>query len=42
MAPKCSSALIESSDILDFWFGVLPSPDYFPEDKLPVWFASTP
>lgn len=32
--------LIES--ILNFWFGFLPGPDFFPDDKLRVWFASTP
>ncbi len=29
-------------DILNFWFGFLPGPDFFPEEKLQVWFASTP
>lgn len=28
--------------ILDFWFGNLPGPDYFPEDKMPIWLANTP
>lgn len=31
-----------SSEILDFWFGWLPGPDFFPEDKMPIWFAVTP
>jgi uncharacterized protein (DUF924 family) len=30
------------SEILDFWFGYLPGPDYFPEQKMDVWFAATP
>lgn len=30
------------SDVLDFWFGFLPTPDFFPDDKMPIWFASTP
>lgn len=29
-------------DILDFWFGFLPSPDIFPEDKMSIWFADSP
>lgn len=29
-------------DILDFWFGLLPNPVYFPQDKLEIWFADTP
>lgn len=30
------------SEILDFWFGVLPGADFFPHNKLDVWFARTP
>lgn len=30
------------SDILLFWFGPLPGPDFFPHGKMQVWFASTP
>jgi uncharacterized protein (DUF924 family) len=29
-------------DILDFWFGLLPGPGFFPEDKLSIWLAGTP
>jgi uncharacterized protein (DUF924 family) len=29
-------------DILDFWFGSLPNPAYFPENQLQVWFGTTP
>jgi len=28
--------------VLDFWFGFLSGPDYFPNDKLEVWLANTP
>lgn len=28
--------------ILDFWFGFLPGPNFFPEEKMRIWFASTP
>lgn len=28
--------------VLDFWFGFLPGPGFFPEDKMSIWFASTP
>src|SRR4051812_14765420 len=27
------------SDVLDFWFGRLPGPDFFPDDKMSIWFA---
>lgn len=30
------------SEILDFWFGPLQDPAYFPENKLPIWFSSYP
>lgn len=30
------------TEILDFWFGFLPGPNYFPQDKMPIWFASSP
>lgn len=29
------------SDILDFWFGSLPDPSYFPQNKVPIWFTET-
>lgn len=29
-------------NILNFWFGVLPEPGFFPEDKMSIWFANTP
>jgi uncharacterized protein (DUF924 family) len=29
-------------DILDFWFGFLPGPDFFPTDKVSIWFVGTP
>lgn len=28
--------------ILNFWFGELPGPNYFPQDKMPIWFSATP
>lgn len=30
------------ADIIDFWFGILPGPDYFPEDKKQMWFEASP
>lgn len=30
------------NEIINFWFGYLPGPDYFPEDKMQIWFANTP
>lgn len=30
------------TDILNFWFGYLSAPDYFPREKFPMWFSSTP
>jgi uncharacterized protein (DUF924 family) len=38
-APMKRNPIIE---ILDFWFGFLPGPNYFPQDKMPIWFASSP
>jgi uncharacterized protein (DUF924 family) len=29
-------------DILNFWFGDLSGPGFFPEDKMSVWFARSP
>lgn len=31
----------EVSEVLDFWFGQLPDPNYLPEDKLSLWFSGT-
>jgi uncharacterized protein (DUF924 family) len=31
-----------AEEVLDYWFGYLPGPDYVPEDKIPIWFAETP
>lgn len=28
--------------ILDFWFGPLPDPSYFPEDKMEMWLNNSP
>lgn len=30
------------TDVLDFWFGFLPGPTYFPQNKMSIWFASNP
>lgn len=30
------------TDILDFWFGLLPNPAYFPKDKMLLWFSGSP
>jgi uncharacterized protein (DUF924 family) len=43
--PDMSQAPMERdpiADILNFWFGFLPGPAYFPEDRMPIWFASSP
>jgi uncharacterized protein (DUF924 family) len=29
-------------NLLDFWFGFLPGPNFFPQYKLAIWFASSP
>lgn len=39
---ESSESIPDYSDILDFWFGSLPDPDYFPENKLSIWFSETP
>lgn len=39
---KPSPEIDRSAEILDFWFGFIPGPDFFPENKMPVWFAITP
>lgn len=31
-----------SLDVLDFWFGFLNHPEYYPEHKVPVWLGSFP
>jgi uncharacterized protein (DUF924 family) len=41
-APNASMEENRIEDILNFWFGFLPGPDFFPGYKLQVWFASTP
>jgi uncharacterized protein (DUF924 family) len=28
--------------VLDFWFGPLPDPEFFPAAKVPVWFSISP
>jgi uncharacterized protein (DUF924 family) len=40
--PKESIAPERALDILEFWFGHLPNPAFFPRDKLPIWFTATP
>lgn len=44
-APDMSQLPMERNpiaEILNFWFGYLPGPNYFPADKMPIWFASNP
>ena len=45
-APPTLSKALSTTDripvILDFWFGVLPNPNFFPENKMAIWFASKP
>lgn len=31
-----------AADILDFWFGILPSATFFPVDKIATWFGASP
>jgi uncharacterized protein (DUF924 family) len=33
---------LRAQQILTYWFGSLPSDDYFPSEKMDVWFASSP
>lgn len=40
--PKAPLAPERALEILDFWFGNLPNPGFFPRDKVPIWLASTP
>ncbi len=40
--PIVPAPLDRSAEIIDFWFGILPGPNYFPEDKKQLWFAASP
>lgn len=40
--PIAPVPLDRSAEILDFWFGILPGPNYFPEDKKQLWFTASP
>jgi uncharacterized protein (DUF924 family) len=31
-----------AEELLNFWFGYLPGPDYIPEDKISIWFSEAP
>lgn len=39
---EVSTDLKKIASILDFWFGTLSDPAYFPKDKVSVWFAANP
>jgi len=41
-ASKQSQEMSRSDTILDFWFGSLAGPDYYPQNKTPIWFANDP
>lgn len=40
--PKAPLLPDRAAEVLDYWFGVLPSPDYFPEDKMSLWLGGSP
>lgn len=42
LPPVPSNLPERASEILNFWFGFLPYPDFFPQDKMSVWFKDTP
>ena len=39
--PLVSAPRARYEEVLDFWFGSLPGPEYFPVDKLSTWFADS-
>ncbi len=39
--PLVTAPRVRYEEILDFWFGSLPGPEYFPIDKLSIWFADS-
>ena len=39
--PRVSFVHERALDVLDFWFGDLPGPEYFPQDRMTVWFTGS-
>ncbi len=42
LAPNAPLVAERAQDILNFWFGDLPNPAIFPEEKVPIWFGRSP
>lgn len=40
--PKAALEIDRIEEVLDFWFGFPQGPEYFPDDKMDIWFAGTP
>lgn len=41
-AKKKSGIPQRAQQVLDFWFGSLPDAEFYPEEKMSIWFAATP